>query len=40
VNRLRQLYGAPSIAVNNWFSDNDTFTSDAGARLPKTLSQT
>src|SRR6266403_204715 len=24
------FYGAPSIAVNNWFSDNNTFTSDAG----------
>lgn len=25
------FYGAPSIAVNNWFSDNNTFTTDAGA---------
>jgi len=24
------FYGAPSIAVNNWFSDNNTFTTDAG----------
>ena len=24
------FYGAPSIAVNGWFSDNNTFTSDAG----------
>jgi hypothetical protein len=24
------FYGAPSIGVNGWFSDNDTFTSDAG----------
>jgi hypothetical protein len=24
------FYGAPSLAVNNWFSDNNTFTSDAG----------
>jgi len=24
------FYGAPSIAVNNWFSDNNTFTGDAG----------
>jgi hypothetical protein len=25
------FYGAPSIAVNGWFSDNNTFTTDAGA---------
>jgi len=25
------FYGAPSIAVNGWFSDNNTFTGDAGA---------
>jgi hypothetical protein len=25
------FYGAPSIAANGWFSDNNTFTSDAGA---------
>jgi hypothetical protein len=25
------FYGAPSIASNNWFSDNNTFTTDAGA---------
>ena len=25
------FYGAPSLAVNGWFSDNNTFTSDAGA---------
>jgi len=25
------FYGAPSIAVNDWFSDNNTFTTDAGA---------
>jgi len=24
------FYGAPSIAVNDWFSDNNTFTTDAG----------
>jgi hypothetical protein len=24
------FYGAPSTAVNGWFSDNNTFTSDAG----------
>jgi hypothetical protein len=24
-------YGAPSLGVNGWFSDNDTFTTDAGA---------
>lgn len=24
------FYGAPSIAVNNWFSDNNTFKTDAG----------
>jgi hypothetical protein len=24
------FYGAPSMAVNNWFSDNNTFTTDAG----------
>jgi hypothetical protein len=24
------FYGAPSIAVNGWFSDNNTFTTDAG----------
>jgi hypothetical protein len=24
------FYGAPSIAANGWFSDNNTFTSDAG----------
>jgi hypothetical protein len=24
------FYGGPSIAVNGWFSDNGTFTSDAG----------
>jgi len=24
------FYGTPSIAVNNWFSDNNTFKSDAG----------
>jgi hypothetical protein len=24
------FFGAPSIAVNGWFSDNDTFTTDAG----------
>ncbi len=24
------FYGVPSIAVNNWFSDNNTFTTDAG----------
>ena len=24
------FYGEPSIAVNNWFSDNNTFTTDAG----------
>ncbi|HEY6769890.1 MAG TPA: hypothetical protein VI386_34560 [Candidatus Sulfotelmatobacter sp.] len=24
------FYGAPSIAANNWYSDNNTFTSDAG----------
>jgi hypothetical protein len=24
------FYGAPSIAANGWFSDNDTFTTDAG----------
>jgi hypothetical protein len=24
------FYGAPSIAVNGWFSDNNTFTADAG----------
>jgi hypothetical protein len=24
------FYGAPSIAVNGWFSDNGTFTTDAG----------
>ncbi len=24
------FYGAPSIAVNSWFSDNNTFTTDAG----------
>jgi len=25
------FYGAPSIAANGWFSDNNTFTTDAGA---------
>lgn len=25
------FYGAPSLAANGWFSDNNTFTSDAGA---------
>jgi hypothetical protein len=25
------FYGAPSIGVNGWYSDNDTFTTDAGA---------
>jgi hypothetical protein len=29
------FYGAPSIAVNDWFSDNNTFTSDAGAVCQK-----
>jgi len=24
------FYGAPSIAVNGWWSDNDTFTTNAG----------
>jgi hypothetical protein len=24
------FYGAPSIAVNDWFSDHNPFTSDAG----------
>jgi hypothetical protein len=24
------FYGAPSIAVNDWFSDNNTFKTDAG----------
>jgi hypothetical protein len=24
------FYGAPSVGVNGWFSDNDTFTQDAG----------
>jgi len=24
------FYGAPSIAANDWFSDNNTFTTDAG----------
>jgi hypothetical protein len=24
------FFGAPSIAVNGWFSDNNTFTADAG----------
>ena len=24
------FYGAPSIGVNGWFSDNNTFTTDAG----------
>jgi hypothetical protein len=24
------FYGAPSIAVNNWFADNNTFKTDAG----------
>lgn len=24
------FYGAPSIGINGWFSDNDTFTTDAG----------
>ena len=26
----RELLGEPSIAANNWFSDNNTFTTDAG----------
>ena len=25
------FYGAPSIAANSWYSDNNTFTTDAGA---------
>jgi hypothetical protein len=25
-----RFYGEPSIAVNGWFSDNNTFTTDAG----------
>jgi hypothetical protein len=24
------FYGAPSVGVNGWFSNNDTFTHDAG----------
>ena len=24
------FYGAPSVGVNNWFSDNGTFLTDAG----------
>ena len=24
------FYGAPSVGVNGWFSNNDTFTTDAG----------
>jgi hypothetical protein len=24
------FYGAPSVGVNGWFSDNDTFSTDAG----------
>jgi hypothetical protein len=29
------FYGAPSIAANGWFSDNNSFTSDAGAVCTK-----
>jgi hypothetical protein len=29
------FYGAPSIAVNGWFSDNNTFKTDAGAVCTK-----
>ncbi len=25
------FYSAPSLGVNGWFSDNGTFTNDAGA---------
>jgi hypothetical protein len=25
------FYGAPSLAANGWFSNNNTFTTDAGA---------
>jgi hypothetical protein len=28
--RLATIHGAPSIAVNGWFSDNNTFKTDAG----------
>jgi hypothetical protein len=28
------FYGAPSIAVNGWFSNNNTFTTDAGGNCP------
>jgi hypothetical protein len=29
------FYGTPSIAVNNWFSNNNTFTTDAGPACTK-----
>ena len=28
------FFGSPSIGVNGWFSDNDTFTTDAGPNCP------
>jgi hypothetical protein len=28
------FFGAPSIGVNGWYSDNDTFTTDAGPNCP------
>ena len=28
------FFGAPSVGVNGWFSDNDTFTTDAGPNCP------
>jgi hypothetical protein len=28
------FYGAPSVGVNGWFSNNDTFTTDAGPNCP------
>ena len=32
------FFGAPSIAVNGWFSNNNSFTSDAGPICRKVLS--
>jgi hypothetical protein len=28
------FYGAPSVGVNGWYSNNGTFTTDAGPNCP------
>jgi hypothetical protein len=30
------FFGAPSLGVNGWFSDNGTFSTDAGPNCPTT----